>query len=102
MYKILITTSNNSDVLQLIAKDCILGKKLSPCAHLIDNNSSFYIWDGDYICESEYILAIKCKAGYAEEISEIINARHNYEIPEIISIDFSIASKKYKEWFNKK
>ena len=102
MYKILITTSNNSDILKMIAKDCILEKKLSPCAHLIDKSNSFYIWNGDYICENEYILAIKCKAGDTEKISDIINAKHNYEIPEIISINFNIVSKKYKEWFDKK
>ena len=49
MYKILITTSNNRDVLSMIAKDCILNKKLSPCAHIIDNNSSFYIWNDDFV-----------------------------------------------------
>ena len=56
----------------------------------------------DYTCESEYILAIKCKADCVKQISNIINAKHNYEIPEIISIDFKIASRKYKDWFNKK
>ena len=102
MYKILITTSNDRDVLQVIAKDCILEKKLSPCAHLMASNNSFYIWNDDYTCESEYILAIKCKADYVKQISNIINAKHNYEIPEMISIDFKIVSRKYKDWFNKK
>tara|TARA_X000001036_G_scaffold34192_2_gene27917 strand:+ start:10522 stop:10830 length:309 start_codon:yes stop_codon:yes gene_type:complete len=102
MYKILITTSNNRDVLSMIAKDCILNKKLSPCAHIIDNNSSFYIWNDDFISDKEYILMIKCKEQSVQEIKEIINAKHNYDIPELISIEFDIASDKYKEWFNKK
>ena len=102
MYKILITTSNDRDVLSMIAKDCILNKKLSPCAHILDNNSSFYIWDNDFISEQEYILVIKCKEQFLDKIKKNINARHNYDNPELISIEFDILSDKYKDWFNKK
>ena len=101
MYKILITTSNDRDILSMIAKDCVFNKRLSPCAHIIDNNSSFYIWDDDFISEQEYILMIKCKEQFMGEIKEIVNAKHNYDMPELISIKFDIVSDEYKEWFNR-
>ena len=37
MYKILLTSSDDYSVLKSIAKECILIKKISPCAHIINN-----------------------------------------------------------------
>ena len=100
MYKILITTSDDINILEDIAKECILHQKSSPCAHIINNVRSFYVWKDNYAKKSEYMLLIKCKEQYADNIKALINDRHNYEIPELISIDFDIASEKYKKWFN--
>ena len=44
MYKILITSSNNSKILNKISHE-VLTKKLSPCIHLIDDIESFYLWN---------------------------------------------------------
>jgi len=102
MYRILITTSNNRNVLEQIAKDSILNKKISRCAHITSAVNSFYMWDDTLVSEDEYLLIIKCESKYISEIEKIIKNRHNYDIPEIISVDFDIVSKEYKEWFNKK
>ena len=102
MYRILITTSNDKNILKTIAKDCIVNKNISPCAHLADRINSLYVWDDDFICKEEYILAIKCEARHVDEISNIINEHHNYDVPEIISFNFNIVSDQYKEWFIKK
>ena len=100
MYKILITTSTNSNILKMIIQECVLNKKLSPCAHIINNVNSFYIWDDNLVNENESILMIKCKKSNADAIKRIINEKHNYKVPEIISFDFDIISSKYKRWFN--
>ena len=42
MYRILITTSNDKNILKTIAKDCIVNKNISPCAHLADRINSLY------------------------------------------------------------
>ena len=102
MYKMLITTSNDRNILKLIAKECILSERISPCTHIIDNINSLYIWKGKLVDEKEYMLLIKCKVENSNKVKTVINAHHNYDIPEIISADFDVVSKKYKEWFNKK
>ena len=102
MYKILITTSNDKSILDMIAKECVLNKKLSPCVHIINNASSFYLWNDDFISEKEYLLFIKCNDENIERINDIISANHNYDVPELVSVQFDIVSEKYKEWFNKK
>ena len=100
MYKILITTSDNISVLEEIAKECILHQKISPCAHIINNVKSLYVWEDSYTKQSEYILLIKCKEQFSDDIKALITDKHNYETPELLSIDFDIASEKYKEWFD--
>ena len=102
MYRMLITTSNDKSVLNMIAEDCILNKKLSPCAHIINDARSFYLWNDEFVSENEYLLLIKCKDENIEKINDIISANHNYDVPELISLQFDIVSEKYKEWFNKK
>ena len=101
MYKALITTSNNELVLQNIVEDCVQNKKLSPCAHIITNISSFYEFENKFISDKEYVLIIKCKKENLEAINDIVNDLHNYDVPEIISVKFNIISQKYKEWFDK-
>ena len=100
MYKILITSSDDNAVLNDIAKVLTI-KKLSPCSNIIQDVKSFYLWDNKFIDENESLLIIKCEVSDIKKIEKIIYQKHNYEIPEIISIDFNIISKEYKNWFNK-
>ena len=76
-------------------------KKISPCAHIINSVNSFYIWDDSFVSgDKEHVLAMKCKNENILKIEKIIDEKHNYDTPEIISINFSIISEKYKEWFD--
>ena len=102
MYIGLITTSDDYNILETITKECVLSKKISPCAHILNNVNSFYMFENNFIIEKEYILIIKCKNKNSELIKDIIEKVHNYDIPEIISFKFEILSKKYKKWFNEK
>ena len=100
MYKIIITTSNQKDILRYISKTLIL-KNLSRCIHILDNMESFYIWKGNLEIENENLLLIKCHERHVNAIRDLILEVHNYDNPEIISCNFDIISSKYKNWFNK-
>ena len=101
MYKILLTSSDDYSVLKSIAKECILIKKISPCAHIINGVNSFYIWDDRFVYgDKEHLLAIKCKKENILEIEKVIDRQHNYDTPEITSVNLDIISEKYKKWFD--
>ena len=103
MFKILITTSDNYDILKNIALKCVSDKKISPCVHIVKEGiETLYVWNDSLSDIKEYILMIKCKLENMDKIKKIIDKYHNYDVPEIISIDFDIASKKYKKWFESK
>ncbi len=47
----------------------------------------------------QYKIDIKTSSIYIEEIIEIIKNNHNYEIPEIVSLEIKILDNNYKKWF---
>ena len=101
MYKIIVTSSDNYEILQSISL-YLIAEKLSPCTHIIKNIESFYLWKNKVINDSECLILIKCLSENIEKIEQIISDKHNYKIPEIISHDFNIISNDYKKWFIKK
>ena len=101
MYKILITSSNQYNVLKKISLN-LVNERLSPCTHIIKDVESFYIWDNTAVDSNENLLLVKCNNEDIEKIKTIIYSYHNYELPEIICHEFSIISEKYRKWFDKK
>ena len=99
MYKILITSSNQYDILKKISQE-LVNQKLSPCTHIIKNIESFYLWENNLVNDNENLLLIKCSQENLSSIENLIIKKHNYDTPEIICHEFSIVSEKYKKWFN--
>ena len=98
MYIIIKTSSSSKKVCKKIA-NLILSDNLSPCINISKSNS-LYKWKKEIQSDKEYILNIKTIKKYKDKICTIIKENHNYDIPEIISYDFTILHKEYSEWFN--
>ena len=99
MYRIIKTSSDNKKILKRIGEE-LLSLNLSPCIQISNKANSIYKWKNSIENSSEYILTIKTIDKYASKCYKIINEKHNYEIPEIIEINFSILNKQYKKWFD--
>ena len=99
-YKIIVTTTNSIENLKAI-RTRILNKKLSPCVQTINNLESHYMWKGKLVSDKEIMILIKTDKKNEHNITKEIQSVHKYENPEIISYEFDILSKKYKEWFDK-
>ena len=99
MYKILITTTDSSLTCNKIS-DFLVKEKLSACVQKIKNIESRYLWDGLIQNQKEYMLLVKCKQRNIDKISKYILENHNYEVPEIISLDIDILNKEYSNWLN--
>ena len=99
-YKILITSTNSNKIAHKI-QTSILEEKLSPCINIIDGVKSSYLWKDKIVMDEEIILIIKSRSEDTQKIRQIIFNVHNYDTPELISINFDILSDKYASWFNK-
>ena len=83
--------------MKLIA-NTLLNKKLAACVNMIPRMRSKYIVDGRITESREVILLIKTTKKLEDKVYKTIKDLHNYEIPEISTIQTSKVDKNYENW----
>ena len=94
---IIKTTTDSHKAMKLIA-NTLLNKKLAACVNMIPRMRSKYIVDGRITESREVILLIKTTEKLENKVYKNIKALHNYEIPEISTIQTSKVDKNYENW----
>lgn len=87
------TTCSNKDEAKNIAK-VLIEEKLAACVQLSEIES-FYSWNNEFCCDNETLLNIKTTKENFEKIKSKIKELHSYDLPEIIQLDITNASKEY-------
>ena len=82
---IIKTTTDSHKAMKLIA-NTLLNKKLAACVNMIPRMRSKYIVDGRITESREVILLIKTTKKLENKVYKTIKDLHNYEIPEISTI----------------
>ena len=98
--KIIITTTDSKAIADKIAKN-LVENNFSPCVQVIDNVSSTYKWGNKLLKEMELLLLIKTSINNLDNCKRSIKKIHNYDAPELITIESNIIEKKYEKWFKK-
>lgn len=96
---IIQTTCGSSIEAKNIAK-VLIELRLAACIQ-ISEVESFYSWNDEFQCDNEILLNIKTKKENFTKIKSKIKELHSYDVPEIIQIDISDASKKYLKFIDK-
>ena len=99
MNKFVITTIDNKKKANSIAKN-LISNKLAACVNILSNVEYVYQWKGEIHTDNEFIMIIKTKLANVDSVKRFIQINHNYDIPEIITSNFSIIDEKYLKWFN--
>ena len=94
---IIKTTTDSHKTMKLIA-NTLLNKKLVACVNMIPRMRSKYIVDGRITESREVILLIKTTKKLENKVYKTIKDLHNYEIPEISTIQTSRVDKNYENW----
>ena len=94
---IIKTTTDSHKAMKLIA-NTLLNKKLAACVNMIPRMRSKYIVDGRITESREVILLIKTTEKLENKVYKTIKDLHNYEIPEISTIQTSKVDKNYENW----
>lgn len=95
---IIIKTSTDSHKVMKIIANELLNEKLAACVNMIPRMRSKYVVDGRIIESREVILLIKTTKDLEEKVYKTIKKLHNYEIPEISTIQTSKVDKDYDKW----
>lgn len=77
----------------------LIEKKLAACVQ-ISEIESFYSWENEILQEKEFLLEIKSKKTNFAKIEQEILKNHNYENPQIISVEIQELSQNYKNYLN--
>ena len=72
----------------------LIDEKLAACIQLSEIES-LYMWNEEFCCDNETLMSIKTRKENFEKVKSRIKELHSYDVPEIIQIDITNASKKY-------
>ena len=94
---IIKTSSDKEIILEEIAK-VLLKDKIAGCINLIPGCTSLFTWDNKFNKNTEHLIMIKTIKENERRVYDIIKKMHNYEIPEIITLNVQNIDKDYKKW----
>ena len=94
----LMTTLPDKPQAAAMAKH-LLSERLAACVQLVPIESH-YVWDGEMQVAGEYLLLVKTRAALFEEVIRAIKSRHPYEVPEIVTADFTAGFAGYFGWID--
>ena len=98
-YIIVQTSTNKKNIMKKISS-YLLEHNLAACVNIIYPVQSKYKYKGCLIEDIEYILNIKTKKDHYDKIQKVIEELHNYETPEIITLDISKGSEDFLKWID--
>ena len=93
-----IKTSTDSHKTMKLIANTLLNNKLAACVNMIPRMRSKYIMDGRITESREVILLVKTSLKLEKKVYKTIKELHNYEIPEISTIETSNVDKDYEKW----
>jgi len=97
---IIIKTTSDSHKAMKVLTNTLLKEKKVACVTMIPRVRSKFMIEGRITESREVILLIKTDKRHEEAVYETIRQLHNYEIPEIVTIETSKVDSKYLEWMN--
>jgi len=95
---IIQTTCASQKEAKKIAK-ILIEKKLAACVQ-ITKIQSVYMWKEKLCRDKERLLFIKSKRKHFKKIENEIKKNHSYDLPEIIEIKITKASKEYSQFID--
>ena len=94
---LVITTVKSHSSAENIA-DELLKQRIAACIQIEEEVNSTYRWDGQTVTEKECRMTIKSIRAKWPDIKTVVDRLHPYEVPEILKIEVSDCSEKYRQW----
>jgi periplasmic divalent cation tolerance protein len=90
---VLVTVSSREEGEELALK--LINAGLSPCVNIIPECRSVYQWKGEYVKDNEALMLVKSRSDQFDELRQVVEKAHSYDVPEIISVKVDEMSVKY-------
>ena len=76
----------------------LVKNKIAACVNIIPNVESIYNWQDKLNQDSEFLLIIKTDAKFKNDIQNMFEKIHSYDLPEFIMINIQDSSAHYLRW----
>ena len=96
-YIIVQTHTNKKQIYENISKS-LIEKKMTACVNIYPAVLSLYRYNNEVVEDNEYLIHVKTTSDKFTEIRKVIERLHNYETPEIISLEILEGNEKYLKW----
>ena len=96
---LMISSCPNEETALTIAR-ALITKSYAACVNVLPASTSIFNWEGEIQEETEATLLIKTTQNMENDIEELIKELHDYDMPEIISLQISSGSEDFIEWVN--
>ena len=97
---IIIKTTSDSHKAMKDITNTLLNKKYAACVNIIPRMRSKYILDGRIVESREVMLLIKTSEDLEPNVYKTIKKLHNYDIPEITTMEAKNVDPDYLNWVN--
>ena len=92
-------TCPDDDTAQQLA-ELVVSKQLAACVNIITGIQSVFAWQGKIEVEDEALLLIKTTEAGLDELQQVLQEQHPYELPEIIAVSITSGLPGYLDWIN--
>ncbi len=93
-FRIVLVTTSGMEEAERIA-NLLIGAGLTPCVNIIPSVISVYQWKNKLNRDEEALMIIKTSEISFDEVRELVEKNHSYDVPEIISLEISQLSPSY-------
>ena len=95
---IIIKTTSDSHKAMKDITNALLNNRYAACVNIIPRMRSKYVVEGRIVESREVMLLIKTSQALEAKVSKTIKELHNYDIPEISTIETKNVDKDYANW----
>jgi len=95
---IIIKTTSDSHKAMKDITNTLLNNQYAACVNIIPRMRSKYVLEGRIVESREVMLLIKTSQAFEDKVYKTIKELHNYDIPEISTIETKNVDKDYAEW----
>jgi len=96
-YVVIFITAGSSKEAKRIARR-LVDERLVACANVLGEVDSIFWWKGKLDHAKERLVIAKTKTSKLDEIVELVERIHSYELPEIIALPIVGGSQAYLNW----
>lgn len=72
--------------------------RLAACVNVVGPIRSIYEWEGEIRDDAEWLMIVKTTRERFTSLRQFVEARHSYEVPEILALPVTSGSSRYLEW----